>query len=82
MTVTTTPANILPTGASGGTWIVQNLGTAAIYVARNADAATAAAGVKVGANQAVEFEFSTAGVAAVWAATESGTADVRVIKTS
>jgi hypothetical protein len=73
-------------GGSGGsrspTWLIQNLGTEAIYVARTADAATAATGVEVGAFQAVEFRLSTAGISSIFAATATGTADVRVIKSN
>lgn len=83
MTVTTTPANILPTGASGGVWLVQNLGDEAIYLARTAGGADPADGVKVAAFEAVEFRLSTAdSTPTIFASTETGTADVRVIRTS
>lgn len=80
MTVTTDPSNVLPAGTSGGTWIVQNLGTEAIYIGRTASDANTTTGVKVAQFEAVEFDFSTSGTASIWARTATGTADVRVLK--
>jgi hypothetical protein len=82
MTITTNPTNILPAGAAGYTWIVQNLGTEAIYIARTAAGATSTEGVKVGQYEAIEVKLSTSGTTTLYAATATGTADVRVIKTN
>lgn len=80
MTVTTSPANILPAGAQGGTWLVQNLGPETIYVARTAADATVASGVRIGAEQAVEIRLGTVAGSGIWAAAASGTSSVRVVR--
>jgi hypothetical protein len=81
MIATTVAANALPANATGGKWIVQNLGTEAIYVARTEAGATTAAGVKLAAFEAIEVDVPThIGEHGIWVVTSTGTADVRVIK--
>jgi hypothetical protein len=80
MIVNTTPTNVLPNGAEGGTWLVQNLGSDAVYVARTEAGVAPTAGVRLGAFQAVEIDLGTRGGSGIWAASVSTTADVRVLK--
>jgi hypothetical protein len=83
MTVTTTPSNLLDEMPAGGEWLIQNLGSAAIYLARTEADCTTTDGVKISANEAIAIDepardFSRTGQ--LWARTASGTADVRLLR--
>jgi hypothetical protein len=80
MIVNTTPANVLPNGAEGGTWLVQNLGTDGIYVGRTEAGVSPSTGVRIGAFQAVTIDLGTRAGSGIWAAAVTTTADVRVLK--
>lgn len=83
MTVNTTPVDLLANQAKGGEWLIQNLGTNAIYLSRTEADCTSTAGVKVGVNEAISIDeparvFTKTNQ--LWACTASGTADVRIIR--
>jgi hypothetical protein len=77
MTITTTAVAVLPAG-TGGTWLVQNLGEAAIYLGRGD--ANASTGIEVSAEQAILIELGSGAASDLWAVTSGGTADVRVLR--
>jgi hypothetical protein len=83
MTATTTPTNLLASEDPGGEWLVQNLGTEPIYVARSEGACTPTQGVRISAGQAIGFDSPLReynGGAEIWVCTSTGTADVRVLR--
>jgi hypothetical protein len=83
MNVTTTPSNLLDGEVTGAEWLIQNLGTEAIYLARSEEDCTTADGVKVGQYEAITIDEparSYARTAELWARTASGTADVRILR--
>jgi hypothetical protein len=83
VTATTTPTNLIAGEESGGRWLVQNLGAAAVYVARSEADCTTTAGLKLGAGEAISFDSpmrSYNGGTGLWVRTASGTADVRTLR--
>jgi hypothetical protein len=82
MTIETTPVNLLDGKPAGGEWLVQNLGTADIYLARTEDDCTTEDGVRISENEALSFDepVRTRTGGGIWVRTASGEADVRVIR--
>jgi len=83
MTVTTTPANLLADKAAGAEWLIQNLSSNAIYVARSEAECTTADGVKIAQYEAISIDEPArifTRTAELWARTASGTADVRILR--
>lgn len=83
MTATTTPTDLIAGEEPGGRWLVQNLGSQAIYLARSQAACTTTAGVKLGAGEALSFDApvrSYNGGTGIWVRTASSTADVRILR--
>lgn len=81
MTVNTNPTSILPGGAQGGSWLIQNVGEETIYVGRTSASASTAAGIQIGEGQAVSIDLGTVTGSTLYAATETGTSTVRVLRT-
>jgi hypothetical protein len=83
MTVTTTPTNLLSGKPAGGEWLIQNLSSNAIYLARTEAECTTTDGVKVAQNEAISIDEPARAftrTAQLWARTATGTADVRIIR--
>jgi hypothetical protein len=83
MNVTTAPIDLLAGQPANGEWLIQNLGTNAIFIARTQADCTTTAGVKIALNEAISIDEPArvfTRTAQLWARTASGTADVRIIR--
>jgi len=83
VTATTTPTNLIAGVESGGRWLLQNLGSEAVYVARSEADCSTTAGLKLGAGEAISFDSPVRtynGGNAIWVRTATGTADVRILR--
>lgn len=83
MNVTTNPTDLLSGKPANGEWLIQNLGANDIYVARTSAECTTTNGVKIAENEAISIDEPArvfTRTSQLWARTESGTADVRIIR--